>query len=55
MTPRRPPGTINARQIVTIVMLLGALVAVIVMKSRCGAAVESMFKAIDPPARTDGG
>jgi hypothetical protein len=30
--------------------------AVIVIKSRCGAAVESMFKAIDTPqARPDGG
>jgi hypothetical protein len=44
-----------SRQIVTIIMLIGALVAVIVMKSRCGAAVEGMFKAIDQPHVSDGG
>jgi hypothetical protein len=43
------------RQIVTILMMIAALVAVIVLKGRCGTAVEGMFKAIDQPALTDGG
>jgi hypothetical protein len=41
-------------QVVRIVVLVVLLVAVIVMKRRCGTAAEQMFKAFDTPA-SDGG
>ncbi len=41
-----------SRQIVTIVMMIVGLVAIIVLKGRCGKAVEGMFKAIDQPGQT---
>jgi hypothetical protein len=48
--PRLPVG-----QLVRIGILVVLLVAVVVMKSRCGTAAESMFKAIDAPVTADGG
>jgi hypothetical protein len=48
------PGAIPARQILTIVTMLVALVAVIILKSRCGGAVGTLFKAIDQQS-ADGG
>ena len=55
MKSRKPPGAISARQILTIATLIFALVAVVIMKGRCGKAVEGMFKALDPPPTHDGG
>jgi hypothetical protein len=45
------------RQLVTIATLIVTLVALIVLKRRCGVAMEGMFKALDPPrpAVSDGG
>lgn len=51
---RRPPA-LPVGQLVRIGILVVLLVAVIFMKSQCGKAAESMFKAIDSPATTDGG
>ena len=48
--PKFPTG-----EVVRIVILVVLLVAVIVMKSRCGPAAQSFFKAIDAPATADGG
>ena len=48
------PGAIPPRQILTILTMIAALVAVIVLKSRCGGAVGTLFKAIDRPT-ADGG
>jgi hypothetical protein len=42
------------REIVTIVTMLVALIAIIVLKGRCGPAVGELFKAIDTQA-SDGG
>lgn len=49
-TRRRAPGSITPGQLLPIVVTLLLLVAVIVMKSRCGAAAGNLFKAIDGPA-----
>jgi hypothetical protein len=48
--PRFPTG-----QLVRIGILVVLLVAVLFMKSRCGPAAESMFKAFDAPVTSDGG
>jgi hypothetical protein len=48
------PGAIPARQIISILTMVAALVAVIVLKSRCGGAVGTLFKAIDTQV-SDGG
>jgi hypothetical protein len=50
----RPPP-FPTGQLVRIGILVGLLVAVMVMKARCGPAAESMFKAFDAPRSTDGG
>jgi hypothetical protein len=50
----RPPAFPTA-QLVRIGILVVLLVAVVIMKSRCGTAAESMFKAFDAPAGSDGG
>lgn len=42
-------------QLVRIAILVVLLVAVLVVKSRCGPAAESMFRAFDPPRTSDGG
>jgi hypothetical protein len=47
--PQFPTG-----QVVRIFILAALLVAVIVMKSRCGTAAEQMFRAMDAPV-LDGG
>jgi len=47
--PQFPTG-----QVVRIAILAALLIAVIVMKSRCGTAAEQMFKAFDTP-HSDGG
>jgi hypothetical protein len=43
------------RQLTTIALLLAMLVAILVLKSRCGGAVESLFKVLDAPLVSDGG
>ncbi len=48
--PRFPTG-----QLIQIAILVVLLVAVVIMKSRCGSAAESMFKAFDAPPTADGG
>lgn len=61
MSPRRTrePRYVEPRQIITIVLLTICLVAVLVLKSRCGGAIGNLFQAVDqtgaPPARLDGG
>ena len=50
----RPPA-FPTGQVVRIAILVVLLVAVIVMKSRCGSAANSMLKAFDAPATSDGG
>jgi hypothetical protein len=50
----RPPA-FPTGQLVQIAILVVLLVAVIVMKSRCGSAANSMFKAFDPPPPALGG
>jgi hypothetical protein len=50
----RPPS-FPTGQLVRIGILVVLLAAVIVMKSRCGTAAESMFKAFDAPRTVDGG
>jgi hypothetical protein len=50
----RPPP-FPTGQLVRIGILVVLLVAVFVMKSRCGPAAENLFKAIDAPKSTDGG
>ncbi|HEY7956255.1 MAG TPA: hypothetical protein VII38_13225 [Polyangia bacterium] len=55
MKRRRPPSYIEPRQILTIVLLLVCLVAVLVLKSRCGAAAGNLFRAVDSPGAADGG
>ncbi len=52
---RRAPGAIPAGQIISIVVTIGLLVAVIVMKSRCPVAVESLFKAVESRPAADAG
>lgn len=47
---RRPPRTVEPRQIVTILMLVVCLIAVLVLKSRCGPAVGELFRAVGPTA-----
>ena len=49
----RPPA-FPTGQLVRILVLVVLLVAVVIMKSRCGTAAEQMLKAFDGPA-TDGG
>jgi hypothetical protein len=55
----RKPRYVEPRQIVTIVLLVVCLAAVLVLKSRCGAAVSTLFQAVDQtglaPKRLDGG
>ena len=48
------PGAIPVRQLVTILTMVAALVAVVILKSRCGTAVGTLFKAIDTQS-ADGG
>jgi hypothetical protein len=50
----RPPP-FPTGQLVRIGILVVLLVAVLVMKSRCGPAAESLFKAIDASKTVDGG
>ncbi|MGZ3408446.1 MAG: hypothetical protein ACXVAN_18475 [Polyangia bacterium] len=50
----RPPA-FPTGQLVRIAILIVLLVAVIFMKSRCGKAADSMFKAFDAPQSSDGG
>jgi hypothetical protein len=47
--------TFPTGQLVRIGILVVLLVAVVIMKSRCGTAAESMFKAFDAPKSVDGG
>ncbi len=54
MSARRPPA-FPTGQVVRILILAVLLVAVVVMKSRCGKAAEQMFKAFDVPNSSDGG
>ncbi len=44
---------VNSREIVSIVMLIGLLIALLVMKQQCGVAVENMYRAVGTP--TDAG
>ena len=44
---------IPARQIVTILVTLGCLIAILVLKQRCGAATATLFEAVSQAA--DGG
>lgn len=53
MTRRAP--AFPTGQVVRILILAALLVAVIVMKGRCGTAAESMFRAIDVAPVVDGG
>jgi len=48
-------NVVPARQIVTILMLVATVVAIGVLKGRCGSAVEGMFRALDSVPLTDGG
>jgi len=48
--PRFPTG-----EVIRIAILVLLLVAVVIMKRRCGSAAESMFKAFDTPKIADGG
>jgi hypothetical protein len=48
--PRFPTG-----EVVRIAILVVLLVAVVVMKKRCGPAAESFFKVLDQPKIADGG
>jgi hypothetical protein len=50
----RPPA-FPTGQLVQIAILIVLLVAVILMKSRCGKAADSLFKAFDAPPTSDGG
>jgi hypothetical protein len=50
----RPPA-FPTGQLIQIGILVVLLVAVVVMKSKCGTAAESMFKALDAPPSADGG
>ena len=50
----RPPA-FPTGQVVRIGILVVLLAAVLVMKSKCGTAAESMFKAFDAPQSADGG
>jgi preprotein translocase subunit SecG len=45
---------IPARQILAIVMTIAALIGVLLLKQRCGAAMGNLFRAMDNVAR-DGG
>ncbi len=47
---RRPPRLVSGRQIASILMLVVFMVAVIVLKVRCGRAVGELFRAIEPRA-----
>jgi len=42
-------------QVVRILILVVLLVAVLVMKSKCGPAAENLFRVIDSSATADGG
>jgi len=42
-------------QVIRIVTLVALLVAVLVMKSKCGPAAENLFKVIDSAPTSDGG
>jgi len=46
---------IPTRQLFAIVTMLLCLAAVVIMKSRCSTAVESMFKAIESAPSADAG
>ena len=50
----RPPA-FPTGQVVRIVILVVLLVAVLVMKSKCGPAAENLFKVMDAPLTSDGG
>ena len=50
----RPPP-FPTGQLVRIGILVVLLVAVLVMKSRCGPAAENLFKVLDAPKSSDGG
>ncbi len=54
MSPRRPPG-LPVGALIRIAVLIVLLVGVAVMKGRCGAAFENMFRALDGPSHVDGG
>jgi hypothetical protein len=47
--------TVPTRQLLAIVTMLLCLGAVVMMKSRCSVAVESMFKAIESGTSVDAG
>jgi len=48
-------GNIPARQIITIVMTIVALVGVLLAKQQCGAAMGNLFRAMDNRPAVDGG
>ncbi len=50
----RPPA-FPTGQLVRIAILVVLLVAVVVMKNRCGKAAEQLFRAIEVPQISDGG
>jgi hypothetical protein len=54
VAPRRPPSWFPTGQVIRIAILVALLVAVIVMKKRCGTAAERLFKAFEVPS-VDGG
>ena len=45
--------TIPPRQLATILMTLGLLIAILVMKQRCGDSTAQLFRALEAPS--DGG
>jgi hypothetical protein len=46
---------IPPRQLLTLVTLIACLVAVLLLKSRCGPATEGLFRALEAPLAVDGG
>ena len=50
----RPPK-FPTSELIRIGIIVVLLVAIVVMKSRCGPAAESLFKAFDAPPSADGG
>jgi hypothetical protein len=52
---KRNPNLPPLGQLITIATLLVALVALMLLKSRCGNAVEQMFRAIEAPGSVDAG
>jgi hypothetical protein len=54
----RKLGGVPARQLFTIVTMIAALIAILVLRKRCGMAIEQLFRAMEPPPATqivDGG